>query len=76
MLLRTLPLVLDGRPVGSAVLIRDVTEVKRRDRALLSKDATIREIHQLGEEQPADGGGTAAVAGLSHRTIRRPATRC
>ena len=44
-LLRTLPLVLDGRPVGSAVLIRDVTEVKRRDRALLSKDATIREIH-------------------------------
>jgi two-component sensor histidine kinase len=26
-------------------LIRDVTEVKRRDRALLSKDATIREIH-------------------------------
>jgi two-component sensor histidine kinase len=27
------------------VLIRDVTEVKRRDRALLSKDATIREIH-------------------------------
>jgi two-component sensor histidine kinase len=27
------------------VLIRDVTEVKRRDRALISKDATIREIH-------------------------------
>ena len=30
---------------GAAVLIRDVTEVKRRDRALISKDATIREIH-------------------------------
>jgi two-component system, sensor histidine kinase PdtaS len=44
-LLRTLPLVVHGRPVGAAVLIRDVTEVKRRDRALLSKDATIREIH-------------------------------
>jgi two-component sensor histidine kinase len=27
------------------VLVRDVTEVKRRDRALLTKDATIREIH-------------------------------
>ena len=27
------------------MLVRDVTEVKRRDRALLSKDATIREIH-------------------------------
>jgi two-component system, sensor histidine kinase PdtaS len=44
-LLRTLPLVVHARAVGAAVLIRDVTEVKRRDRALLSKDATIREIH-------------------------------
>src|SRR5690606_14937237 len=44
-LLRTLPLVVHGEPVGAVVLIRDVTEVKRRDRALLSKDATIREIH-------------------------------
>ncbi len=44
-LLRTLPLVVHGKAVGAAVLIRDVTEIKRRDRALLSKDATIREIH-------------------------------
>jgi two-component system, sensor histidine kinase PdtaS len=44
-LLRTLPLVMHGESVGAAVLIRDVTEIKRRDRALLSKDATIREIH-------------------------------
>ena len=44
-LLRTLPLVVHGAAVGAAVLIRDVTEIKRRDRALLSKDATIREIH-------------------------------
>ncbi|BBY78693.1 sensor histidine kinase [Mycolicibacterium parafortuitum] len=44
-LLRTLPLEVHGVPVGAVVLIRDVTEVKRRDRALLSKDATIREIH-------------------------------
>jgi two-component system, sensor histidine kinase PdtaS len=44
-LLRTMPLVVHGKPVGAAVLIRDITEVKRRDRALLSKDATIREIH-------------------------------
>jgi two-component system, sensor histidine kinase PdtaS len=44
-LLRTLPLEVHGKGVGAAVLIRDVTEVKRRDRALLSKDATIREIH-------------------------------
>jgi len=44
-LMRTLPLVVHGESVGAAVLIRDVTEIKRRDRALLSKDATIREIH-------------------------------
>ena len=44
-LVRTLPLVLHGAPAGAIVLVRDVTEIKRRDRALLSKDATIREIH-------------------------------
>jgi two-component sensor histidine kinase len=44
-LLRTIPLVVGGQADGAAVLIRDVTEIKRRDRALLSKDATIREIH-------------------------------
>jgi len=44
-LLRTIPMVVHGKAAGAAVLIRDVTEVKRRDRALLSKDATIREIH-------------------------------
>jgi two-component sensor histidine kinase len=44
-LMRTLPLVAHGEAAGAAVLIRDVTEIKRRDRALLSKDATIREIH-------------------------------
>lgn len=44
-LVRALPLRPGGRAAGALVLVRDVTEVKRRDRALLSKDATIREIH-------------------------------
>ncbi len=44
-LFRSLPLRPGGRSVGALVLVRDVTEVRRRDRALLSKDATIREIH-------------------------------
>jgi two-component sensor histidine kinase len=44
-LLRTMPLVVHRAAAGALVLVRDVTEVKRRDRALLSKDATIREIH-------------------------------
>lgn len=44
-LLRALVLQPHGVLAGATVLVRDVTEVKRRDRALLSKDATIREIH-------------------------------
>jgi len=34
-----------GRGSGALILVRDVTELRRRERALLSKDATIREIH-------------------------------
>jgi two-component sensor histidine kinase len=37
---------LDGDSVtGGVLLLRDVTELRKRDRLLLSKDATIREIH-------------------------------
>ncbi|MBT0565666.1 sensor histidine kinase [Williamsia sp. CHRR-6] len=44
-LIRAVPLIPRGQRTGAAVLVRDVTELKRRDRALISKDATIREIH-------------------------------
>ena len=45
LLVRTIPM-LDAQGVsGAVVLFRDVTEVRQRDRLLLSKDATIREIH-------------------------------
>ncbi|MFT4200817.1 sensor histidine kinase [Gordonia sp. (in: high G+C Gram-positive bacteria)] len=44
-LVRAVPLRPRGVATGAIVLVRDVTEVKRRDRALISKDATIREIH-------------------------------
>jgi two-component system, sensor histidine kinase PdtaS len=43
--LRTIPLLPGGERVGTLVLLRDVTELRRRERALVSKDATIREIH-------------------------------
>ena len=45
MLFRALPLRPRAVPAGALVLVRDVTELRSRDRALLSKDATIREIH-------------------------------
>src|SRR5207249_1167586 len=44
-LMRALPLVPAGVPIGALVLIRDITELRRRDRQLITKDATIREIH-------------------------------
>jgi two-component system, sensor histidine kinase PdtaS len=43
-LLRAIPL-LAGDKRGALVLARDATELRRREAQLLSKDATIREIH-------------------------------
>jgi two-component sensor histidine kinase len=45
MLVRAIPLRPRGDAAGALVLVRDVTDLRRRDMALLSKDATIREIH-------------------------------
>ena len=40
-----LPLVEVGETTGGVVLLRDISELRRRDRLLMTKDATIREIH-------------------------------
>ena len=42
---RCIPLVENGEVDGGFVLLRDISELKSRDRLLISKDATIREIH-------------------------------
>ena len=44
-LFRALPLRVGDEPLGALILVRDMTEIRRLDRQLLSKDATIREIH-------------------------------
>ena len=44
-LLRCLPLLEGGRATGALLLLRDISELRRRDRMLVSLDATIREIH-------------------------------
>jgi two-component sensor histidine kinase len=44
-LIRCIPLLDQGAVTGGVVLIRDISELRRRDLLLLSKDATIREIH-------------------------------
>jgi two-component sensor histidine kinase len=43
--LRAIPIRSRGERVGAIVLCRDVTEVRLQERELLTKDATIREIH-------------------------------
>lgn len=44
-LLRVIPLTTETVVDGALVLLRDISELRRRDLMLLSKDATIREIH-------------------------------
>ncbi|HEX3087962.1 MAG TPA: histidine kinase N-terminal domain-containing protein [Ilumatobacteraceae bacterium] len=45
LLTRCMPILAGGEVTGGVLLLRDVTEVRKRDKLLLSKDATIREIH-------------------------------
>ena len=44
-LLHCIPLIQTDEVTGCIVLLRDVTDVRRLDRLLLSKDAAIREVH-------------------------------
>ncbi len=43
--LRAIPLRPHGTHIGALVLLREMTELRRRDRELVTKDATIREMH-------------------------------
>ncbi|MFM1837553.1 MAG: sensor histidine kinase [Ilumatobacteraceae bacterium] len=49
LLVRSIPILKRGvratNVVGGVVLMRDVSELRRRDRLILTKDATIKEIH-------------------------------
>jgi two-component system, sensor histidine kinase PdtaS len=71
-LFRTLPLRPGGKPLGALVLVRDVTEVRRRDRQLLSKDATIREIHHRVKNNLQT---VAALLRLQARRVDTPDAR-
>lgn len=43
--MRLLPLLAQGREAGALVLLRDISDIRRQERLLVSMDATIREIH-------------------------------
>jgi two-component sensor histidine kinase len=69
---RALPLLPAGVPIGALVLVRDVTEVRRRDRELLTKDATIREIHHRVKNNLQT---VAALLRLQARRVTSPDAR-
>jgi two-component sensor histidine kinase len=72
MLVRALPLQAPGAEAGALVLVRDVTDVRSRDRALLTKDATIREIHHRVKNNLQT---VAALLRLQARRMTEPAAR-
>ncbi|WP_460301516.1 sensor histidine kinase [Actinocorallia aurea] len=70
--LRMLPLIVAGEQIGSIALIRDVTELRWRDRELMTKDATIREIHHRVKNNLQT---VAALLRLQARRLRVPEGR-
>ena len=89
-LVHCIPLLSHGVVTGAMILLRDVTDVRRLDRLLLSKDAAIREVHHRVEEQPADdlvaaepagapggrpGGPGGAARGRAPGALHRPGAR-
>ncbi len=71
-IVRALPLLPGGVRTGALVLLRDVTELRRRDRELVTKDATIREIHHRVKNNLQT---VAALLRLQARRIRVPEGR-
>ena len=70
--LRTIPLIVDGERAGALILLRDVTELRHRERELLTKDATIREIHHRVKNNLQT---VAALLRLQARRVRAPEAR-
>jgi two-component system, sensor histidine kinase PdtaS len=70
--LRSIPLEVAGQRTGALILIREVTELRRRERELLSKEATIREIHHRVKNNLQT---VAALLRLQARRLQAPEAR-
>jgi two-component sensor histidine kinase len=71
-LFRALPLRPRGETLGALLLMQDVTELRRRDRQIMSKDATIREIHHRVKNNLQT---VAALLRLQARRVAVPEAR-
>jgi len=69
---RAIPLYPRGQSLGALVLLQDVTELRRRDRQIMSKDATIREIHHRVKNNLQT---VAALLRLQSRRVANPEAR-
>ena len=67
--IRALPVLEHGVRVGALLLCRDVTELRRRERELITKDATIREIHHRVKNNLQT---VAALLRLQSRRVQAP----
>jgi two-component sensor histidine kinase len=72
LIVRSIPLRPTGEHIGALVLLRDVTDLRRRDRELVTKDATIREIHHRVKNNLQT---VAALLRLQARRIQLPEGR-
>jgi two-component sensor histidine kinase len=72
LIVRAIPLRPTGQHLGALVLLRDVTDLRRRDRELVTKDATIREIHHRVKNNLQT---VAALLRLQARRIEAPEGR-
>ena len=70
--LRSIPLRPGGEHIGGLILVRDVTELRRRERQLIGKDATIREIHHRVKNNLQT---VAALLRLQARRVALPEAR-
>ena len=67
--MRSIPLTVDGARAGALILLRDVTELRQRERELITKDATISEIHHRVKNNLQT---VAALLRLQARRMRVP----
>ena len=70
--MRAIPLTRAAVRVGALLLLRDVSELRRRERELMTKDATIREIHHRVKNNLQT---VAALLRLQARRIETPEGR-
>ncbi|MDR0482053.1 MAG: PAS domain-containing sensor histidine kinase [Cellulomonadaceae bacterium] len=66
---RAIPLTDHHRRIGAVLLCRDISELRRRERDLITKDATIREIHHRVKNNLAT---VAALLRLQARRVEAP----